>query len=60
MAGCQILNNQVGLQANKYDIMLTVVTMSINRQMKILQTEGLQITFPVINLLLTVKKEKNE
>lgn len=40
--------------------MLTVVTMSINRQMKILQTEGLQITFPVINLLLTVKKEKNE
>lgn len=33
-----ILNNQVGLQAIKYDIMLTVATMSINRQMKILQT----------------------
>lgn len=40
--------------------MLIVVTMSINRQMKILQTQGLQITFPVLNFLLTVKKEKDE
>lgn len=26
IAGCQILNNKVGLQANKWDTMLTVVT----------------------------------
>lgn len=46
IVGCQILNNKVGLQANKCDIVLTVLTVSINRQMK----ERL-ITSAVLNLL---------
>lgn len=59
MVGWQILNNQAGLQGNKYDVMLTVATMSIKGQIKILQNRR-TVDYSYISRLLShsSKREK--